>query len=141
MSVYADTSFLLSCFGQDAKNLSAHAHASAWTIPPLFAWKPFGELEFNNAARTLIFSGKLHESVWRAMRIRVVGDPGNGVLSAQALPENFSAARPAKRGTSTPDVLHVAAATALGARTFLSYDSRQHLLAEHAGLQVLPIMA
>ena len=148
MSVYADTSFLLSYFGQDAKTLSAHAHASAWTTPPRIDWTPFGELEFNNAARALIFSGKLRESVWRAMRVRVVEDLGNGVLSAQALPDSFyatteaiSAAHTAKRGTRTLDVLHVAAATALGARTFLSFDSRQRLLAEHCDLRVLPATA
>lgn len=147
MSVYADTSFLLSYFGQDANTLSAHAHASAWTGPPHIAWTPFGEREFNNAARALIFSGKLHDSVWRAMRLRVVEDLGNGVLSALALPENFyaaaeaiSAAHTAKRGTRTLDVLHVAAATALGARTFLSFDFRQRLLAEHCGLRVLPVL-
>ena len=145
MSVYADTSFLLSYFGQDAKTFSAHALASAWTSPPRLAWTPFGELEFNNAARALIFSGKLEERVWRAMRLRVIEDLGNGVLSAQPLPdglyaaaEAISAAHTAQRGTRTLDVLHVAAATSIGARTFLSFDLRQRLLAEHGGLRVLP---
>jgi predicted nucleic acid-binding protein len=148
VSVYADTSFLLSYFGQDAKTLSAHALASGWTSPPHIAWTPFGELEFNNAARALVFSGKLHEPVWRAMRLRVVEDLGNGVLSAQSLPDNFyaiaeaiSAAHTVKRGTRTLDVLHVAAATAIGARTFLSFDLRQRLLAEHCSLRVLPVIA
>lgn len=148
MSVSADTSFLLPYFGQDAKTLSAHALASGWTNPPRIAWTPFGELEFNNAARALIFSGKLQESVWRAMRVRVVEDLGNGALSVQSLPDSFYAtaeaisdAHTAQRGTRTLDVLHVAAATALGARTFLSFDSRQRLLAEHCGLRMLPVIA
>ena len=148
MSVYADTSFLLSYFGQDAKTLSAHALASTWTSPPRIAWTPFGELEFNNAARALIFSGKLAEQVWRAMRLRVIEDLGNGVLSAQSLPDHLyataeiiSATHTARRGTRTLDVLHVAAANALGARTFLSFDLRQRLLAEHCGLHVLPVLA
>lgn len=145
MSVYADTSFLLSYFGQDAKTLPAHAFAATWTSPPRLAWTPFGELEFNNAGRALIFSGKLTEPAWRAMRLRVVEDLGNGVLSAQPVPaalyttaESISAANTIRRGARTLDVLHVAAAIAFGARAFLSFDLRQRLLAEHCGLRVLP---
>lgn len=81
------------------------------------------------------------------MRLRVVEDLGNGVLSAQPLPVRFyadaeaiSAAHTVKRGTRTLDVLHVAAATAIGARTFLSFDFRQRLLAEHCGFRVLPVI-
>lgn len=82
------------------------------------------------------------------MRLRVFEDLGNSVLSAQSLPDDFytaaeaiSVAHTAKRGTRTLDVLHVAAATTLGARTFLSFDLRQRLLAENCGLRVLPVVA
>ena len=74
MNAYADTSFLLSYFGQDSNTLAAHRHASAWTQPPRLAWTPFGELEFNNAARALIFAGKLDVERLQAIQLRVRED-------------------------------------------------------------------
>ena len=41
-----------------------------------------------------------------------------------------------KNGHRTLDIFHVATAVHLGAKTFLTFDSRQRLLALHAGLQV-----
>jgi len=40
-------------------------------------------------------------------------------------------------GHRTLDILHVATAVHLGAEKFLTFDSRQKALAEHAGLEVL----
>lgn len=40
-------------------------------------------------------------------------------------------------GHRTLDVLHVATAVHLGAKKFLTFDTRQKALAEHAGLEVL----
>lgn len=43
----------------------------------------------------------------------------------------------AKLGTRALDVLHVASALELGARTFVSYDTRQAALAKAVGLKTL----
>ena len=146
MSVYADTSFLLSYFGQDSNTLPAHRYAAAWIQPPRIAWTPFGQLEFNNAARALIFSGKLDLTRWHAIQLRVKEDLRNGILTARALPvyrhyeaaENISSAHTVRNGARTLDVLHVAAASVLGAKEFLSFDLRQRQLAAHCGLKILP---
>ena len=146
MSAYADTSFLLSYFGQDVKTLVAHGYAGRWTQPPRIAWTPFGELEFNNAARALISAGKLDQTRLNAMRVRVREDLRGGVLAARELPasrhyetaEAISEAYTARLGARTLDLLHVAAARVLGAREFLSFDVRQRELAARCGLLVAP---
>ena len=43
----------------------------------------------------------------------------------------------AKLGTRALDVLHVASALELGARTFVTYDTRQAALAKAVGLKTL----
>ena len=146
MSAYADTSFLLSYFGQDSNTLAAHRYASAWTQPPRLAWTPFGELEFSNAARALIFVGKLDADRLRAMQLRVREDLRGEVLTIKALPaerhyemaESISLTHTARVGARTLDVLHIAAARVLGARELLSFDLRQRQLAALCGLRVQP---
>ncbi len=146
MSVYADTSFLLSYFGHDSKTPAAHAHAAGWTQSPRMAWTIFGALEFNNAARALIFLGKLDLKGLRAMQMRVQEDVSLSILVATPLPvyrhyqeaETLSATHTTRHGIRTLDVMHVAAARVLGAQTLLSFDLRQRQFATSCGLQVLP---
>ncbi len=52
------------------------------------------------------------------------------------LAATYSMQRTAKNGHRTLDVLHVATAVHLGAREFLTFDTRQKKLARHAGLSV-----
>jgi hypothetical protein len=52
--------------------------------------------------------------------------------------ECLSAAHTAVIGTRSLDILHVAAASLLGARQFVSFDRRQRSLAFKAGLRILP---
>ena len=144
MSAYADTSFLLSYFGQDSNTLAAHRNAGAWTQVPRLAWTTFGELEFCNAARTLIFAGKLDAERLRVIQPRVREDLRGEVLAIKALPadrhyemaESISAIHTARVGARTLDVLHIAAARVLGARDLLSFDIRQRQLAMLCGLRL-----
>ena len=146
MSAYADTSFLLSCFGQDAKTLLAHEYASGWTEPPRIAWTPFGELEFRNVARALVFSGKLDLAGLAAIEARVREDLRGDILTRRTLPavshyrtaETISAAHTIRLGVRTLDLLHIAAAQTLEARKFLSFDLRQREFAVRCGPHVLP---
>ena len=146
MRTYADTSFLLSYFGQDAKTPLAHKYAAGWTQPPRIAWTLFGELEFNNAARALVFVGKLDAGRLGAMQARVREDLRGGILTRKGLPadlhyrtaESISAAHTARLGGRTLDLLHIAAAQTLGAREFLSFDGRQCELATLCGLRIGP---
>jgi len=146
VSAYADTSFLVSYFGQDAKTLAAHAYAGAWVRPPRIAWTVFGELEFNNAVRSLVFSGQFTPGILPTLHARVSEDLRGGILATRALPadrhyemaETISAQHTARVAVRTLDLLHVAAARVLGARDFLTFDSRQSQLATLCGLRVLP---
>ena len=49
---------------------------------------------------------------------------------------NFARQRTAKGGHRTLDIMHVATAVHLGAKQFLTFDSRQRQLAKYAGLRV-----
>ena len=146
MSVYADTSFLLSYFGQDSNTPVAHAHASRWTQPPRMPWTLFGALEFNNAARALIFAGRLDLPRLRGMQLRVREDVRLAILAVMPLPayrhyqeaELLSATHTARHGARTLDVLHVAAARIFRESDFLSFDLRQRQFAAQCGLHVLP---
>ena len=52
--------------------------------------------------------------------------------------ESLSVAHTKTLGTRGFDVLHVAAAIALGTKNFLTFDARQKSLAVKAGLKVKP---
>ena len=52
--------------------------------------------------------------------------------------EALSAAHAAVIGTRSLDALHVAAAAAVGAGTFCTFDARQKTLATKAGMNVMP---
>jgi predicted nucleic acid-binding protein len=146
VSAYADTSFLLSYFGQDAKTPLAHNYAAGWTEPPRIAWTAFGELEFRNAARGFVFSGKLDLAGLAAIEARVREDLRGDILTRRTLSadshyrtaETISATHTIRLGVRTLDLLHVAAAQTLEAREFLSFDGRQREFALRCGLQVLP---
>jgi predicted nucleic acid-binding protein len=51
---------------------------------------------------------------------------------SRVLSRQFSA----EGGHRTLDIFHIATAIHLGAKRFLTFDSRQHALAIHAGLEV-----
>ena len=52
------------------------------------------------------------------------------------LSKSYSLSLTASGGHRTMDVFHVATAVHLGAKKFLTFDERQRVLAEHAGLEV-----
>jgi predicted nucleic acid-binding protein len=52
--------------------------------------------------------------------------------------EALSAAHTPKLGIRASDILHVAAAAALGAKEFYTFDARQKALAVKAGMKVKP---
>jgi len=52
--------------------------------------------------------------------------------------EALSAAHTEKLGTRASDVLHVAAAAALGVKYFYTFDTRQKALAVRTGMKVKP---
>ena len=141
MSAYADSSLLLSVLLGDARSGLAATElrrtGGCW-------WTPWQKVEAANALRALVARGHLApadllgiERHLRAMvnagELRAIDLP-DGALWAEA--ERLSAKHTATLGVRTLDLLHVAAARVLGARTFLTVDTRQHGLALAAGLTV-----
>lgn len=53
------------------------------------------------------------------------------------LARSFALQKTASGGHRTVDIMHVATAVHLGAKKFLTFDARQRVLAEYAGLEVV----
>lgn len=146
MNAYADTSFLLSFVGQDRNSLAAKKILASALTEPAISLTFFGALEFNNAARSLVFQGKLDPTGLGRMQLRIVQCLETNILRRAPLPvyrhyeegEMLSAALTARFGVRTLDLLHVAAARVLRADTLLSFDMRQREFTRHCGLRVQP---
>ena len=67
MSVYADTSFLLSWFIPDSNYAAALARVRSVVAPLRVPWTPWNVVEFNNAARSLRSRGILTDVSLRAL--------------------------------------------------------------------------
>jgi predicted nucleic acid-binding protein len=144
MVTYADTSFLVSLYGQDANSPVAQRVASALT-PPL-AFPPLVRHEARNAFRLAVFRREITAVQCQAVLAAIEADLTAGVLADAPLvwgdvyaeADTLSAAHTAGLGTRAADVLQVAAALVLGVQRFLTFDARQRALAAKAGLEVLP---
>jgi predicted nucleic acid-binding protein len=140
--VYADTSFLFSLYVPDANSLAAAAIMKR-TKPPLLA-TDFAELELTNALNWRIFRKELRASEELAVLLTFSKDVHAGVIrivpiSAATFAHARRIARTQTRvlGTRALDVLHVASAVTLRARSFCTFDTRQAKLAAAEGLSVL----
>lgn len=105
----------------------------------------FGLLEVTNAlalaAHRHFISPEAHRAAVQALdddllagRTALVDLPWRATLERA---RDLSRQHTPALGTRTLDLLHVASACELGAKTFLTYDLRQQRLAEVAGLRVL----
>lgn len=144
MVTYADTSFLFSLYAQDANTAQAGRIASLLDSP--LAITPLQRHELRNAFRLSVFRGDMTTGQCQTLLDTFENDTKTGALSetpvawaeVYAEAEALSAAHTKKLGTRALDVMHVAAAAALGAKGFLTFDSRQKTLALKAGMNVKP---
>jgi predicted nucleic acid-binding protein len=104
---------------------------------------PLGELELINAVQLRLFRKEVQPAEARAANAAFRADVHDGVLAIRALPEDvFGHARQlasrwtARLGTRSLDIIHVAAAIALHADAFHTFDDRQRKLAKAARLHV-----
>lgn len=141
MSVYADTSFLVSLYVLDANSDISAVRMARAPLPVLMT--PFGELELTNAISLRLFRRELAPSKVKAAHALVAKDLADGVLLVRPLPSTvFERAKQIARkrtprfGTRTLDVLHVASALLLQADTFYTFDRNQGKLAAAEGLAV-----
>jgi predicted nucleic acid-binding protein len=144
MVVYADTSFLFSLYAQDANTAQAGQISAAFRASLAFtAWQRH---ELRNAFRLAVFRGDMATQQCQALLGTVEMDLQAGALADTALTwadvytqaETLSASHTEQLGTRGSDVLHVAAALALGVKEFYTFDTRQKALAAAAGLKVKP---
>lgn len=148
MTAYPDTSFLCSIYREQEHTHLADDYRETMTEPLRFT----SLLEFE-------FLQSIELQVWLHAADRTKGYPRHQadqmIADWQAdvavglnlitpvdmdailrLASTYSRQRTGKSGHRTLDVLHVATAVHLGAVVFLTFDSRQKKLAQHAGLKV-----
>jgi predicted nucleic acid-binding protein len=141
LSIYADTSFLVSLYVLDANSAAAAARMKRAKLP--LSVSSLGELELTNAICLRVFRKELSRGEAKAALTLIRNDIGAEVLRVTAI--SIAAFERAKRiarkqtpllGSRTLDVLHVALALALKAEGFYTFDERQRRLAAAEGLAV-----
>lgn len=142
--ICADTSFLISFYGDDVKSEIAREHQIA-TGRPLHV-HALNDFELANALRALVFRGMITTDQRKDWLADYAADKTTGILRQTPVDvnavlrraEELSAAWTETAGHRGFDILHVAAASLLGATEFWSFDGRQRGLAAAAGLIVGP---
>jgi predicted nucleic acid-binding protein len=141
VSIYADTSFLVSLYVLDAHSPEASNYMQRAELPILLT--PLNELEFVNALHLRIFRKDLKEGEAKSAIALFRKDMEAGILGLRSLSastferaKSIARRRTASSGTRTFDVLHVASALVLQANTFCTFDRNQRQLAKEEGLIV-----
>lgn len=144
MSGYADTSFLISLYTQDANSGQAAAMILERREPILVT--PFGEAEFVNSIEQRVFRKEIIPAQAETSLRVFQGDLDSGsFLTARPVPAPaydravlLSRQHTRSLGTRGMDVIHVALALELHASDFFTFDKDQAKLARRAGLTVRP---
>lgn len=144
MSVYVDSSVLVALYLPERHSEAAHGAVRAL---PQVPFTRLHELEMENAFALLVGRGAITAAEYEAVSAQWRED-----LEAQRLapmPVDWDAtlvkacelsSRHSKRTLARSlDVLHVAAAHVLGARTLVSADERQLAIAKASGLRIRDI--
>jgi predicted nucleic acid-binding protein len=143
-TTYADSSFIVSLVCKDTRSDEAAAFMERAAVPLPFT--PLHRIETRNAIRNAAARGAITQAEQRAASRQIEDDLHDGLLvhspvnwtdtfrSADELRENHASTD----GQRTIDLLHVAIALECGAKTFLSFDTRQRKLAKAVGLKVKP---
>jgi predicted nucleic acid-binding protein len=142
--ICADTSFLLSYYGEDTLSERARAHRP--TVTEAIYVHSFSEFELANALRLLVFRKKITEEQLEAWMASFEADKREGILIVAEVDANavicraeiLSAAHTQTGGNRAYDILHIAAAKILGATEFWSFDGKQRALADAEGLAIGP---
>ena len=142
--VCCDTSFLFSLYGWDAHTDRALALVTKLSAP--LTLTPLNDYELRNAVRFSVFRKVLEATAGAEILAAFDSDLATGRLilnqtnltSVVNEAKRLSAAYTTVAGLRSFDILHVAAATHLSARLFLSFDANQRSLAQAAGLKTMP---
>ena len=144
MSACADSSFIVALYVRQSHS----AAAVAW-MKRLHGTLPVTALnlfETRNALSLLAFRNIISRIEHDMALTQLAGDVTNGVIADTPVvwetvfvrAERLRTEHTTMLGVRSLDILHVAIALTLGARTFLTFDDRQKTLALRAGLSVAP---
>ena len=139
MTVYADSSFLVSLYVTDSRSVNSRSQvlsaSSLW-------FTPLHNAEWAHAIGQHQFRGKLDLHEAQEMYRQLEGDISCGVWIQTPVPEHafelgadFARRYGSKLGVRTLDSLHVACALELKAERFWTFDERQAKLAREEGLK------
>jgi len=141
LSVYAETSFLVSLYIFDANSARVASQMRHVKLPILLT--PLGEIELANALYLRLFRKELVSSKINAAHSLFVKDIAGGIFELRSLSQVvYDRAKLIARkqtpqfGTRTLDVLHVASALVLKADAFYTFDRNQEKLAQAEGLTI-----
>ncbi len=127
MTAYADSGVIAKLYVPEPNSPEAVRLVSSYA-PPL-ALTHLQALEVRNALRLKVFRGE-SRGRWQL--------PRYALSDVYREAEELSGKHAASTGCRSLDILHVAGATVLGVRDFLTFDARQGKLARKARLRVLP---
>jgi predicted nucleic acid-binding protein len=140
LSIYVDSSFVVSIYISDAHSLEADRRLGKHRGPWL---TPLHVSEFVHAVEQSVFRGRISALESQELYLNFEQDCRIGVWTRIDLPEktfelaiHLARAHVARIGTRTLDTLHVASALELSAQQFWTFDDRQKKLAKAAGLKV-----
>ena len=142
MTIYADSSFIVSPYVVDAHSPEARRRLS---LKPAIWLTPFHRTEFAHAIYQQAFRTRLSPSQSQLAWNDFQQDCERGIWIQVNLPERTweTSIDLARRygqtlGVRTLDSLHVACALELNAQRFWTFDERQAKLAEAVGLDTTP---
>lgn len=140
MSVYLDSSFVVSLYMTDAHSSDARQRILA---APSFSLTPLHLAEWAHALAQQEFWGNLTPEKARRIHADFLSDEASGVWHQVAMSESafelcihLAQKHGAKLGVRTLDSLHVACALEFKAERFWTFDERQAKLARAEGLKV-----
>ena len=140
MIVYADTSFLVAAYVQDAHSTRADILLNS---RPRFWFTPLHQAEWAHAIGQHLFRHMMNEADAAEVDRQLEADRSGGLWIEAAIPEHafelcadLARRHGPKLGTRTLDSLHVACALELKAERFWTFDDRQAKLAKGEGLKI-----
>lgn len=139
MTVYADTSFIVSLYVTDTH--SGESRERVVTSPQVW-FTPLHRVEWEHAMAQQVFHRKMSATEVREMDRQLESDRAAGLWVEVAMPDmvfdtcaDLARRHGARLGVRTLDSLHVALALRLGAERFWTFDDRQAKLAKAEGLK------
>jgi predicted nucleic acid-binding protein len=139
LSVYADSSFLVSLYLTDVHSIEARGRARGGSQLIL---TPFHLAEWTHAIGQHQFRGSLTAKNAQELNEQFTADRSVGLWREAALPDrafdlcaDLARRHASKIGMRTLDTLHVACALELKAEEFWTFDERQAKLAKAQGMR------